>query len=282
MRDGRCLRLVAPADLHDHDRLAQLERPIGESEEALRALETLEEEDDRRRFRVVQAVRQVVADVEDDLRPAADDPGEPDPRSRMDEGVGDGPGLGDAGHAAARQVRRDVADVRRGIDGEVHHAHAVGADEGEPVLPGDVRDLALHRGGRLAALDHAAAGDDHGRDAGRGGVPRHHRGPQRVQRHERDVGPFGERVERRVAGLPVQLLVARVDEVAARRAAGRAQVVADRLRDPAARRCPDHRDRAGGEQRPQVDRAGCGGHVGHVAPLTRPRGRRRASPAHGR
>ena len=269
MRDRRRLRLVAPADLHHHDGLAQLERPIGEGEEAFRALETLEEEDDRRRFRVVQAVRQVIADVEDDLRPAADDPGEPDPRSRMDEGVGDGPGLGDAGNAAARQVRRDVADVRGGIDREVHHPHAVGADQGEPVLPGDVRDLSLHRCGCFAALDDAAAGDDHRRDTGRGGVPCHHRGPQRVQRHERDVRAFGKRVERRVAGLPVELFVARVDEVAARRAAGRAEIVADRLRDPAARRCPDHRDRARGEQRPQVDRAGCGrhvGHVGHVAP----------------
>ncbi len=285
MRDGRCLRLVTPADLHHHDRLAQLERPIGEGEETLRALETLEEEDDRRRFRVVQAIRQVIADVENDLRPAADDPREPDPRSRMDEGVGDGPGLGDAGHAAARQVRRDVADVRRGIDREVHHSHAIGADQGEPVLPGDVRDLSLHRGGCLAALDHAAAGDDHGRDAGRGGVPRHHRGPQRVQRHERDVRAFGERVERGVAGLPVELFVARVDEVAARGAAGRAQIVADRLRDPAAWRCPDHRDRARGEQGPQVDRAGRGRHVGqvgHLAPLTRPRGRHRASPWHAR
>ena len=40
-----------------------------------------------------------------------------------------------------------------------------------------VGDLELHRGRCLAALDHAAARDDHGRDAGRGRVAGHHRRP---------------------------------------------------------------------------------------------------------
>ena len=91
-------------------------------------------------------------------------------RSRLDERVGDRAGLGDAGDAAARQVRRHVADVRRAVDGQVDDAHAVRADQRDPVLARDPRDLGLHRGGRLATLDHAAARDDHRRDAGRGGV----------------------------------------------------------------------------------------------------------------
>ena len=81
----------------------------------------------------------------------------------MDERVGDRPRLGDPGDAAARQVRRDVADVGRRCWRQVDDAHAVRADQRQAVLAGDRRDLALHRGGRLAALDHAAAGDDHGR-----------------------------------------------------------------------------------------------------------------------
>ena len=72
-----CLCLVAPADLDRHDRLAELEGSVGESEEALRALEALDEQDDRARLGVVEAEREVVADVEDDLRAAADDPEKP-------------------------------------------------------------------------------------------------------------------------------------------------------------------------------------------------------------
>ena len=47
-------------------------------------------------------------------------------------------------------------------------------------IPWAERDLAhraLHRGGRLAALDHAAARDDEARDAGIGGLLREH-GPR--------------------------------------------------------------------------------------------------------
>ena len=44
------LRLVAPTDLDGHDRLAQLERPIGQREEPLRPLEALDEQDDRARL----------------------------------------------------------------------------------------------------------------------------------------------------------------------------------------------------------------------------------------
>ena len=37
MGDRRGLRLVAPPDLDGHDRLAELERPVGQGEEPLRA-----------------------------------------------------------------------------------------------------------------------------------------------------------------------------------------------------------------------------------------------------
>ena len=169
MRDRGGLRLGAPADLDRHDRLAELERAVGQRQEALGSLEALDEQDDRARLGIVEAVGEVVADVEHDLRAAADDPREADPRARVDERVGDRARLGDPGDAAARQVRRDVADVGRGIRGQVDDAHAVGTDEGEAVPARDPGDLGLHRGGRLAALDDAAARDDHGRDAGRGG-----------------------------------------------------------------------------------------------------------------
>ena len=73
------LRLIAPPDLDGHDRLAELERAVGEGQEPLRPLEPLDEQDDRRRLGVIEAVGEVVADVEHDLRAAADDPREPDP-----------------------------------------------------------------------------------------------------------------------------------------------------------------------------------------------------------
>ena len=68
------LGLVAPTDLDRHDRLAELERPIGQGEEPLGPLEALDEQDDGGRLGVVEAVGEVVADVEDDLGAAADDP----------------------------------------------------------------------------------------------------------------------------------------------------------------------------------------------------------------
>ena len=268
------LRLVASTDLDGHDRLAELERAIGQGEEALRPLEPLEEQDDRGRLGVVEAVREVVAHVEHDLGAAADDPREPDPGARLDERIGDRTRLGDAGDAAARQVGRHVADVGRRVDGQVHDAHAVGADQRDPVLPGDGRDLALHLGGGFPTLDDPAAGDDHGRDAGGGGVTGDDRGTERVERDDGDIGALREGVERRVAGLAMQLVVARVDEVAAGRAAGHAQVVADGLRDPTPWRGADDRDRARGEQRPQVDgpgRRGRGGELGHPTTRSTPR-----------
>ena len=83
----------------------------------------------------------------------------------------------------------------------------------------DLADVALHLGRRLAALDDAAAGDDHARDAGFGGLLGDGGGPQRVDGDEDRVRDLGQRVERRVARLAVQLVVARIDEVAAGRAA---------------------------------------------------------------
>ena len=270
MGDRRGLRLVAPPDLDGHDRLAQLERAVGQGEEPLGPLEALDEQDDRARLRVVEAVGQVVAQVEDDLRAAADDPREADPVARMDERVGDRTRLGDPGHAAARQVRRDVADVGGAVRGQVDDAHAVRTDQRQPVLARDPGDIELHRGGRLAALDDTAAGDDDRRDPGRGGRFRDERGTQRIDRHDRDVRAFGECLQRRIARLPVQLLVFRVDEVAAGLAAHDPQVVADRLGDPRPRRRPDDRHARRREQRPQVDRAARACVLARRHPTTRP------------
>ena len=166
--DRRLLRLARPPDLHRQDRLAELERPVGQGEEPLRSLEPLDEQDDRVRLRVLDRVGEVVAHVEDDLGPAADDPAEPDPRPRVDERVGDAAALGDPGHPAAGQPWVDVADVQRGVRREVDHPHAVRADDRQPVADGDVADLALHRRRRLAALDDPAARDEDGLGAGVG------------------------------------------------------------------------------------------------------------------
>ena len=87
MGDRRGLGLRAAPDLHDHHRLVELERPVGEREEPLRSLEALEEQDDRVGLGVVEAVREEVARVEDDLAAAADDPREADPVAGVDERV---------------------------------------------------------------------------------------------------------------------------------------------------------------------------------------------------
>ena len=70
----------------------------------------------------------------------------------------------------------------------------------------------------------------------------------------------------------MELVVLRVDEVAARRAAHHPQVVADGLGDPGPRRGADDRDRARREERPQVDRArrSSSRRRGAVIPTTRP------------
>ena len=65
--DGGRLRLVAPADLDGHDRLAHRERPVGQGEEPLGSLEPLDEQHDRVGLGVVEAVGEVVAHVEDHL-----------------------------------------------------------------------------------------------------------------------------------------------------------------------------------------------------------------------
>ena len=106
------------------------------------------------------------------------------------------------------------------------------------------------------ALHDAAAGDDDRGHAGRGRRLGHGRGAQRVERDDRDVRPLGQGVEARVAGLAVELLVLRVDEVAARLAVHDPQVVAHRLGDPRARRRPDDGDAPWREQRPEVDDPG--------------------------
>ena len=66
-------------------------------------------------------------------------------------------------------------------------AHAVRAEERDPRLERDRGDLGLHPRGGLATLDHAAARDDHGGNAGCGRVARRRRRAQRVQRHDDDV-----------------------------------------------------------------------------------------------
>ena len=137
--DGGRLRLGRATDLHGEDRLAQLERPVGQGQEALRPLEALDEEDDRVGLGVVDGVGQVVADVQDDLGPAADDPAEADPGPGVDERVGHAAALGDAGDPAAGKPRVDVADVQRGVRRQVDHPHAVGPEDRQPVAKGDRR-----------------------------------------------------------------------------------------------------------------------------------------------
>ncbi len=79
------------------------------------------------------------------------------------EDVGHAAGLADAGHVAAPQPGVDLVDVRRAAGRQVDEAHAVGAQDRGPGRASDVGHLDLHPGGRLAALDDAAARDDDGR-----------------------------------------------------------------------------------------------------------------------
>ena len=72
--------------------------PIHQGEEPLRSFEPLHEEYDGLRGHVVQAPGQVVAQVEDDLRPATDDARPADPRPGVQEGIGDATRLGDRSH----------------------------------------------------------------------------------------------------------------------------------------------------------------------------------------
>ena len=53
----------------------------------------------------------------------------------------------------------------------------------------------LHGRGGFASFDDPAAGNDHGRYAGRRRRLRHDRCPERVERHDRDVGPLGQRLQ---------------------------------------------------------------------------------------
>ena len=92
--------------------LPMRERVVGEREEPLRPLEALDEQHDGVRLGVVEAVGEVVAQVEHDLRAHRHDPAVPDPRpGRVDERVGHAARLGEARDVAARQPRVDVADV---------------------------------------------------------------------------------------------------------------------------------------------------------------------------
>ncbi len=274
MGDRRGLGLVAPAHLDRHDRLAELQCAVGQRDEALRTLEPLDEQDDRGRVRIVQGVGKVVADVQDDLGPAADDPAEADPGARVDEGIRHGTRLRDTGDAAAWQMWRHVADVGGAVGGEVHDPHAVGPHQRDPVSAGDLGHFLLHGRRRGPTLHDAATRDDHRRDSRRGRVPGDHRGAQRVQRHEGDVRALRQSVEARIARLAVELGVLRVDEVAAGRALHHPQVVADGLGDPAPRRCADDRDGPRREQRPQVD----GARLSRPTRIGRPAGTRRRQP----
>ncbi len=247
--------MLASADLDGHDRLPDLERVVGQGEEALGTLEALDEQDDRGRCRIVEAIGEVIAHIEHDLGAAADDPREADPVAGMDERIGHRPRLRDPGHPAARQVRRHVADVCRAVGGQVDHAHAVRPDEGESVIARDPRNVGLHRLGRRSALDDATTRDDHRRNAGRSGLGGDRGGTQRVDRHDRDVRAFGQRLDRRIARLAVEFVVLGIDEMAAGRAVHHAQVVTDGFGDPRAWRRPDDGHAARREQGPQVDGA---------------------------
>ena len=156
------LGLMAAAHLDRQDRLADRERVVGEGEEPLGPLEPLDEQDDRVGRVVVEAVGEVVAQVEHHLRAAADDARPADPGAGVDEGVRHAAGLGDAGDAAVPEPGRHVADVGRAPGRQVDHAHAVRPEDGRAGRDPDGADLRLHPGGRLAALHDTAAGDDHG------------------------------------------------------------------------------------------------------------------------
>ncbi len=256
---------AAPPDLDREDRLAELERPVRQGEEPLGTLEALDEQDDRVGLRVVERVGEVVADVEDDLGAAPDDPAEADPRPRVDERIGDAPALGDSGHATARQPRVDVADVERRVRRQVDHAHAVRTDHREPVAEGDGPDVALHPGGRLASLDDATARDEDRLRPDVRSLLDDRRRTQRVEGHEDGVRHLGQGGQVRVAGLAPGDLVLRVDEVAAGGAAHDREVVADGPGEVRSGRRADDRDRARREQRSQVDLgpdAGTGLHAG--------------------
>ena len=139
---------------------------------------------------------------------------------RMDERVGDRARLGDPGHAAPRQVRRDVADVGRAVRVEVDDAHAVGTER--------ARDRARARSARPRACIAAAAsppsttpppgmmtaGTPAAAAASATGAARSGLRATRTM-----SGRSGSVVERRIARLAVELVVVRVDEVAAGRAA---------------------------------------------------------------
>ncbi len=225
-----------PPDLDRQDRLAQLQRAVAEGQEQLGPLEPLDEQHDGVGLGVVEAVGEVVAQVEDHLGADGHDPAVPDPRPRrVEERVGDAARLRQAGDVAARQPWVDVADVGRAVGRPVDGAHAVGPEQRDAVPDRDLRDRALHRGGRLAALDDAAARDHEARDAGVGGLLREARRAQRVDGEDHRVRPLRERVERREARLPERLGVVGVDEVAARLAAHPREVVADRERERRAR-----------------------------------------------
>jgi hypothetical protein len=81
-------------------------------------------------------------------------------------------------------------------------------------------------GRRLAALHHPAARDDQAGHARLGGLRGEPRRAQGIDRQDHAIGPLGQRIERREAGLAVDLGVVGVDEVAAGLAAHPLEIVA--------------------------------------------------------
>ena len=244
---------MTAADLDREDRLADRQRVVGQGQEPFWPLEALDEQDDRLGRRIVEAVGEVVAQVEHDLRAAAHDARPADPGARVDERVRNAPGLGDPGHATAPQPGRHVADVGRAPGREIDHAHAVRAQDGRAGRDADLADLGLHPGGRFAALHDAATGDDDGPHARLGRVSGEPGGPERVHREDDGVRHLRQRREVRVAAGPVDLFVLRIDEVARLRPADIGDVVADGGRDTGSQRRPDDGDRARCEQTLQVE-----------------------------
>ena len=111
-----------------------------EGEEPLGPLEALDEQHDGVGLGVVEAVGEVVAQVEDHLGADGHDPAVPDPRARrVDERVGDAPRLGEPGDVATREPRVHVADVVGAVGRPVDHAHAVGPEERDAVADRDRR-----------------------------------------------------------------------------------------------------------------------------------------------
>ena len=180
-------RLLAAADLDDHDRLADSGALSARAGEPLRSAEAFEEQDDRRGLGVIDAVGQIVADVEDDFDPQLmirlKPTREPDCTNASvtepDWAMPATPPRGEYGDTSPMYVAlftvRSMTPMQLG-----------------PTRASPWRRAILATSACIAAaasaFDHAAARDDDRRDASVSSSLGHIGGPQRVERDQCDVG----------------------------------------------------------------------------------------------